>query len=424
MIKIDSVALFFNIVNQTSPVYIFGTGTYGDIVSRFCHFHDIHIEGVVVSSSEHEGYFNELKVFSLHEISELQEKDSCIVIAVAEWEDVYELLEENTSFNDICICSEQFMLELIKERWERSESVAALGCDMDIDYSGMEQDYALLKDKMTGKHLARIHCTTNFEDYKGEISLLERIKLQFGDLSYYKGTDEFGFERHHDDCAVFVVTGPWDKAFMKMDLPTGYKMVQAGAALSDENICELKDSTGDNISIENRLYSECSVHYWVWRNVKEYKYVGVNHYRRIQQIGDDIIERAINDNVDLILALPQFTVTPFKAFYMKYSTDEEWRALTYAIEKTDPMYLGVLDDFGAGNLYIPCNIMFGRKEAFDDYCSFMFSLTFAIREWYKENGLQERMRYMGYLTEIIENLYIMAHKDTLKIGYTDVYFVR
>jgi len=56
--------------------------------------------------------------------------------------------------------------------------------------------------------------------------------------------------------------------------------LQVGADLSEEDVCELKDNTGNNISIYNPFFCETTGHYWIWKNAEKSDFVGVEHYRR------------------------------------------------------------------------------------------------------------------------------------------------
>lgn len=58
----------------------------------------------------------------------------------------------------------------------------------------------------------------------------------------------------------------------------------------------ISDAEGDNISLKNREYCECTSLYWVWKNVDltKYKYIGCFQYRR-QLILNDYFERAPAD---------------------------------------------------------------------------------------------------------------------------------
>lgn len=64
--------------------------------------------------------------------------------------------------------------------------------------------------------------------------------------------------------------------------------VRCGAVYDTrENVTVLGDDTGDNISEKRICYSEMTVMYWAWKNVKA-DYYGLCHYRRYLAIDDEL----------------------------------------------------------------------------------------------------------------------------------------
>ena len=72
--------------------------------------------------------------------------------------------------------------------------------------------------------------------------------------------------------------------------------VQVGAFCTKEDICKIKDDTLDNISEKNPLYSELTGIYWVWKNRKEGKYIGCEHYRRHFDLTEAEIKEILSNN--------------------------------------------------------------------------------------------------------------------------------
>ena len=59
-----------------------------------------------------------------------------------------------------------------------------------------------------------------------------------------------------------------------------FRPLQVGKAQSAVNLGFDGDDTGDNISRKNPNYCELTGLYWAWKNLKDYDYVGLAHYRR------------------------------------------------------------------------------------------------------------------------------------------------
>ena len=58
-----------------------------------------------------------------------------------------------------------------------------------------------------------------------------------------------------------------------------------------------------------------------------------------------------------------------------------------------------------------------RRDIFEDYCSWVFSILVKVDQYYINQGIQRNDRYLGYIAELLNTVYAMKHKDTLKKGY-------
>ena len=71
--------------------------------------------------------------------------------------------------------------------------------------------------------------------------------------------------------------------------------IQGGKSISDEDLHmqgdnEIDGNPCDNISFKNKSYSEMTIVYWAWKNLKklypDVKYIGLCHYRRFFAFND------------------------------------------------------------------------------------------------------------------------------------------
>ena len=63
-----------------------------------------------------------------------------------------------------------------------------------------------------------------------------------------------------------------------------------------------------------------------------------------------------------------------------------------------------------------------RYNLFWDYCSFVFSVTFEIENYYKKIRFYRKDRYMGFIIECLLGIFLMKNREQLKIAYTDMLF--
>ena len=100
------------------------------------------------------------------------------------------------------------------------------------------------------------------------------------------------------------------------------------------------DDSGENISEKNRYYNECSVTYWMWKNISS-PYVGLFHYRRVFNMNSDkqvnMKEHSVPDiygityknleklmsEYDLLLPFPMGFTTSIYESYVKYLVKDD-----------------------------------------------------------------------------------------------------
>lgn len=221
--------------------------------------------------------------------------------------------------------------------------------------------------------------------------------------------------------------------------------LQVGADLSDDNVCDLKDNTGDNISLFNKIYLETTGHYWVWKNAKKSKYVGFEHYRRHIKLGKDAILHSL-ENLDIITLKP-ITVGSVEKQYEFCHSAYDLNTIKQIVLDLYPEYTqSWVTYITKGKILIPCNSFITKWEIFDDMWSFITNILDEFKkrlnlktiEDYKNhvintankicplthsnNGLtweEYQMRIFGSLTERLITLYILHNIPLDKIGFAE-----
>lgn len=59
-----------------------------------------------------------------------------------------------------------------------------------------------------------------------------------------------------------------------------YMPIHVGKRNSKLDLDIQGDDTGENISDKNSSFCELTALYWAWKNLDDYKYIGLVHYRR------------------------------------------------------------------------------------------------------------------------------------------------
>ncbi len=187
------------------------------------------------------------------------------------------------------------------------------------------------------------------------------------------------------------------------------------------------DNTGDNISNANRNYCELTALYWIWKNckVKENDYVGLMHYRRVFDFGNDSAARYRPRNKKVISCVKNFDIIlpqAKKCWSPNLKTNaknvaEHFRAehgaiYTKILEEVlqeDPRFKesanNVLYESDSISWY---NIFIAKKEILNDYCAWLFDtlekLNRRCLKFISSTEL-ETSRMMGFYGEILLNVY-------------------
>ena len=160
-----------------------------------------------------------------------------------------------------------------------------------------------------------------------------------------------------------------------------YYPLLVGANKNSCDIAKVKDNTGDNISNENPYFCELTGLYWIWKNVSE-DIVGVCHYRRFFTKNRYIF------------------CNRFERLYPEYINDVNW----FEQEKIGYCY----------------NMMISKKEIFDQYCEWLFSILFEVEKQIDISNYDSyNKRVYGFLSERLINVWV--HHQGLKVKEVPVY---
>lgn len=220
---------------------------------------------------------------------------------------------------------------------------------------------------------------------------------------------------------LFVVT----HKDINIDKYPGRKIIYVGNNnFNVDNIKTFKDNSGKNISSQNPIYCELTALYWIWQNYKDAEYVGIEHYRRCFYKGfkiapiDYLYKKA--SKVDFL---------HFQTFYHPFLSEKKrfelyegkslFPVLRNAIQKVAPEYLSDFDKQMKSWHCTYCNIFICKKDLFDKYMEFMFSILFEAEKHLNEILPDERSRSIGYMAERLLNTFIehnhLTHKSSLVV---------
>jgi len=222
--------------------------------------------------------------------------------------------------------------------------------------------------------------------------------------------------------------------------------VQVGAALADTNFPGfLHDDAGDNISEKNRSYCELTAQYWAWKN-RQADYYGFFHYRRylypdletkrpyrierkptlalLDKLGYDKFADLVQQ-YDLIFPKGENMYIPVREHYAD-APSHHGRDLELTIQiirELYPEYTAATDSYLSGTICHFGNIYIMRKQVFQDYCAWLFSILTEFDRRADTRGYRsQEQRVDGYLAERLLGIYAAYHRELRILELPRVHF--
>lgn len=207
------------------------------------------------------------------------------------------------------------------------------------------------------------------------------------------------------------------------------------------------DDEGENISAKNPIYCELTTQYWAWKNI-DADYYGFCHYRRYfdfsetehqenayGEIMDDYIDAAAAKRYGLNDAAIAKAVEGYDVITTRYGDltqiidklgspaavwkaaprllDEDLRRCYRILCQMHPDYKEDADTFLNGSRSCFCNMFIMRKQIFNNYCTWLFSI---LEEFERQTDFstysKEALRTPGHLSERLLNIYLMHQQRT------------
>lgn len=264
--------------------------------------------------------------------------------------------------------------------------------------------------------------------------------------------EEFTFQKTDSPNSDLKILVCYNKPYTMPPLDDGILLpVQGGKAISQYDLGfqadnEVNGQPCDNISEKNDSYSEMSVMYWAWKNLKklypDVKYVGLFHYRRffafpnapftdtICKSESDIESYRINPQkvISILesgrIILPKKQNLPYSLmnqFCLSHAS-EDYRTTREVIRTKFPDYyddfITVMEHSNKGSFL---NMFIMKYEDFEKYCEWVFAVMSEVEPlipYQHYNTYQKRT--LGAITERLLNVYV--RKNKLKPVYSSVYF--
>lgn len=422
---------------ERNHIYIYGAGKNAGAVYLFLQEHGMETEGFLVTDrTGNPEYYYGRPVGIVETFDE--NKDYLILVPVVRtgkaYKEIFNHLVKHHVQNVYFLPKEILMniLEEVQENVLVQKIRACFNCD--LYYRGenipveIYHSILVMRDADGQEYHWRFRNRAMQEQDFGSIAAvfekrtaLEEFESQYGRYHIFRTIEQKPLEEGRT-CTVYMARSHADKVEVQSEIPSWPVPIQVGAALTDADICSVKDNTGDNISERNGNYSECTAIYWMWKNAPEKDYIGLCHYRRHFDLEEEELRCLGDSNVDVLVTSPTFVRETIGTFFSTLIPKADIQVLLDAINSKCPEYAPSAEKFFASRFYPPCNLFIMRYDLFQEYAEFVFTVTFEIEHFYQELGFYRKDRYMGYLVECLLGIFLMQNKERLKIAYTDMRF--
>lgn len=203
-----------------------------------------------------------------------------------------------------------------------------------------------------------------------------------------------------------------------------YLPIHVGAE-EKEDLGYQKDNEGENISIKNPYYCELTGLYWAWKNLKA-DYIGLCHYRRYFTMSkkqykteEEKFQNVLTyeqadkllDNIDILLTKKRKYY--IESLYSHYKHTMHIETLDLAgeiIKEKYPKYYKEYENLKKRTWGHMFNMFIMKKEEFDKYCEWMFSILFELEKRidYKKYD-SFHARFFGRVSERLLDVYILTN---------------
>lgn len=222
-----------------------------------------------------------------------------------------------------------------------------------------------------------------------------------------------------EEISVYVIT--------HKNFSAPIEKIYATLWVGDKSSCGMTclSEIGENISYMNPKINECTGLYWIWKNTKE-EIAGLNHYRRYfksessQEILPEEEIRYLLEKYDILTGNAICTYPLTNSEYVKASMDagafEKAKLLVKnAVMERQPDYEEAFDRTMKGYAFFPCNMFITRREIFNRYCEWLFSIIIPAAESFDETRYDDySKRAIGFLTERLLTVWLYKHNYCIK----------
>lgn len=168
------------------------------------------------------------------------------------------------------------------------------------------------------------------------------------------------------------------------------------------------DDTGDNISDKNGSYCELTALYWAWKNLGDTEYIGLCHYRRYLDfdLSEENIKKTFQKYDIVIPEIKHQFAANFYELVSLTSYEDTYIFLDTLLGMLPDQRSLIFETFMRSNKFTVCNMFVMRREDFNEYCEFLFTLLSEMEKKVKPGSYSRLRRVYGYMSEPLLGFWI------------------
>lgn len=208
-----------------------------------------------------------------------------------------------------------------------------------------------------------------------------------------------------------------------------YQPIHVGKAISSVSLPFMGDNTGDHISEKNPNYCELTALYFAWKNI-DADYVGLVHYRRHFSLKKPFFEKpnkfsyvltgeqasALLKHTDILLPKKRYYfIETIYSQYIHAHPKESLLKTKELIHTLYPDYESAFQQAMNKKSAHLLNMFVMKKEILDDYCSWLFTILFALEKSIDTSSYDSyNKRVYGFLSERLLDVYLIKNNLSYK----------
>ncbi len=424
-------ALFENENNR--EIFIYGAHNIAKIALAFVKDTGIidRFKGFTVTSME--GNPSEVEGYKVTEFDAIKMPEKyCYIIAVPSKfnKEISEYIRARGA-KDIVEWDNDYADKIIRQRTSsifgmcKKDKLYAINDPYDETYMEVirEEDDDVTSNRMKYKVLpyAIVPFIGGAEKVVENFDFVNDYKKTFGEYRHISSLPSSNDDDYRNSFDIYIVCSHMDKKADGADDNKFFKPIQAGAALTDIEKCEIRDNIGDNISARNKTMAEMTAIYWIWKNAPKSKYKGICHYRRQYVVSENEYRGILENDIDVVLNVPRFVLPSVMGqFERGVNLDDKDKDVMLGIIKDKyPEYYDTTIQHFSQPLFYSCNMMIAKQEIFDEYCKFSFDILMAFDDYFREKEGERDIKFTAYWAEIITSIFYVHNKNRFKIAVAD-----